>query len=653
MPRAKVLPENRVRAHKACNLCKASKIRCDSNIPCHNCVKRGRESDCIYSTSSNSRLRQDSRRVNSASQSSNQIPSPAETLVIPKDHADQDSPQEHFIAGPNGEQLYVGENSSLSFLDFLKQTVRQSLGSTAFTEGHQQSLITDPDTDEPPEGDVQLTSDEKHDLYRSYSVVSSGILHLFTSEEADSLLGIGESTAQELSKNDVAAIEVALAIGAQARAAGPRDSKVATKYFGNARDVAFGEMIANPSPAIVRLLILLFFFAMGACRQTPASIYIGIAAKAAVMLGMNQPMSRKISHQGNEYHLRLRVWHSLCILDVTTSSLLGRCCTVPRATRHSVTDLPLDPSQVAFNAMLKGGALLDDVCRVLNRAQFIDTSSAQSLLGHLRNWCHELPSPLRLFKCTDSSGLSIHDERTMIGGLHVSSMYYFAVILITRPFLTRTLMANLRRHAGAQVPTIDSAHVVLAEVCTTAAVHMGQLCHDLISMMQKWELSLDQLSLFKAWEFNAGLVLGFSIFVGGPRTELSNAFSGVLQMLKRTGSYNIQSRLYRETLQALSDTIRLQQGLDLDDTLSPHDLVEKILHLDQEGQIGAPVSGLFPSASHGCGLDGQMDNVTTVFHDAGLPPDLSNDILTSQEGWEGLRMQFSDSFLMDFRTSLL
>lgn len=49
MPRPKVRPEDRKRSCKACVSCKASKIRCDSRLPCATCVRRGQSASCVYS----------------------------------------------------------------------------------------------------------------------------------------------------------------------------------------------------------------------------------------------------------------------------------------------------------------------------------------------------------------------------------------------------------------------------------------------------------------------------------------------------------------------------------------------------------------------------------------------------------------------------
>lgn len=51
MPRPRVAPENRIRAYRACDPCKVSKTRCDSQLPCAACNKPSRVVHCKYSGS--------------------------------------------------------------------------------------------------------------------------------------------------------------------------------------------------------------------------------------------------------------------------------------------------------------------------------------------------------------------------------------------------------------------------------------------------------------------------------------------------------------------------------------------------------------------------------------------------------------------------
>lgn len=80
-----------------------------------------------------------------------------------------------------------------------------------------------------------------------------------------------------------------MAIGAQARTADPSDTQLAAAYFNRARQAAFEGMLAHPSLSMVRLFLLLAFYMLGACQRNAAFMYLGVASKAAVVLGLHQP----------------------------------------------------------------------------------------------------------------------------------------------------------------------------------------------------------------------------------------------------------------------------------------------------------------------------------------------------------------------------
>jgi hypothetical protein len=138
MPRPRVPPKNRIRAYRACDPCKASKTRCDSQLPCAACNKPSRVVQCTYGTPtppgnrtarnhgrwSNSRQSAQSHQRPVGSPESRQIaPALATSPSCPLEsdvrtemditlHADvataeednQESPQEQVVTGPNGEK---------------------------------------------------------------------------------------------------------------------------------------------------------------------------------------------------------------------------------------------------------------------------------------------------------------------------------------------------------------------------------------------------------------------------------------------------------------------------------------------------------------------------------------------------------------------
>ena len=87
-------------------------------------------------------------------------------------------------------------------------------------------------------------------------------------------------------REDVAAIGVALSIGAQIRGS-DRDSQVANEYFRRARQAAFNDMLMGQNIGTVRLFLLMAFYMLGACNRNAASMFLGVAARAAIILELH------------------------------------------------------------------------------------------------------------------------------------------------------------------------------------------------------------------------------------------------------------------------------------------------------------------------------------------------------------------------------
>ncbi|OQD96137.1 hypothetical protein PENSOL_c017G00074 [Penicillium solitum] len=612
MPRPKIRPENRVRAYRACDACKTSKTRCDAESPCANCIKKNRSNRCTYHAASTGRAGR--RRLKSRSFLSpvadtnrhdefpNAVPEPEHLISIPytatgvlpsvsggsslsgntplsMPTADdipvgqipigEESPQEHFVTGSNGEKFYIGENTSLSFLDYLRHSLRPWVGATSFTESERGNGLLEPEIDEVAGEEVHLDLAEKRELFQSYCEVTSGILHLFDDAEVESLLKADTvNDSPPHNSEDIAAMDAALAIGAQARASAPRDSYNAMTLFTRARCVAFQDMLANPSLAIVRLCLLLSFYTLGVSRQSAGSIYLGIASKAAVVLGLHQPMS----------------WKSL---------------------------------------KLKSGY---GVRGVMN-----DIVTAQNLLQRLRTWSRDLPPSLRRFSYTNGVSMAYSDRKKAFGSIHVSSLYYFAVILVTRPFLIETFMTRMRQQSGltSQGP-VDPQRASLAQVY----------------------LPFGNLGLFKSWAFGSGLVLGFSIFAGESQDDLRGAFSGVVNLLETAGVVSPQSRVYSKTLYELEETINLYQRLASRKARSVADqYVDEILVIDTGQDMSmSSMQGSGPqcfSPRQGADLNTSMEMANHM-----VRTEMDADLFV-HGGWEDLGYQFSDNFALDFGVALL
>lgn len=88
---------------------------------------------------------------------------------------------------------------------------------------------------------------------------------------------------------DAASLYTALAIGAQVRPLGDPSSRIELDYFCRGQRVAFENMLTSQSLGMIRLFLLLAFYMIGACRRNTASIYLGIAARTAIVLSLHNP----------------------------------------------------------------------------------------------------------------------------------------------------------------------------------------------------------------------------------------------------------------------------------------------------------------------------------------------------------------------------
>lgn len=79
---------------------------------------------------------------------------------------------------------------------------------------------------------------------------------------------------------------MAMAIGAQAL--GKSNKALSAAFLANGQKIAFEGLLQHARPSTVRLFILMSYYMLGACRKTTAVMYLGIASKAAMMLGFHE-----------------------------------------------------------------------------------------------------------------------------------------------------------------------------------------------------------------------------------------------------------------------------------------------------------------------------------------------------------------------------
>jgi hypothetical protein len=112
-------------------------------------------------------------------------------------------------------------------------------------------------------------------------------------------------------RDDLASYYLIIAIGAQCQATDDREGQIATRYFTRARQLAFESMLQDPTITLVRTFLLAAFYMLGASRRNSAFMYIGVASKAASILGLHEPSEYKhlsAEEVQRRYGTRIGVW---------------------------------------------------------------------------------------------------------------------------------------------------------------------------------------------------------------------------------------------------------------------------------------------------------------------------------------------------------
>lgn len=306
-----------------------------------------------------------------------------------------------------------------------------------------------------------------------------------------------------------------VAIGAQCSGIIPDHSTRAAELFYYARKMAFENMLENPSLDLVRTFLLMAFYMFGACRRNSAFMYLGIASKAADILGLHAITQYKLltpDARTSRYvdrhryglvdrlwltdHHRLRTAKSLRVFDIVCNSILGRPSSTPsfRSGRGNQnleyinSDIDATYRALALEGTYNLAAVLDTAVTKSADGE-LRTEAAEDLVLALQQCSRNFPAVLR----QPTNGPEPISRHVTIGNVHVSGLYYFSVILITRQFLIQQIVPQLykqtnsprtyRGRSSYDEPESEG-NARLADACIEAATYMAQMCHQVMSSGQ-------------------------------------------------------------------------------------------------------------------------------------------------------------------------
>ncbi|OBR03339.1 Fungal specific transcription factor domain-containing protein [Colletotrichum higginsianum IMI 349063] len=601
MPRPPVRPEDRKRSAKACVACRATKKRCDAAQPCRACVNRGVGALCTYPQQSRNRRahRQplaESRQLDSTSRDTRERNRTAPLLYrregtssLEGDVTSSAGSTTAATSGPrpvmmytcSGEKVYVGNASAIAFLQYLRGNLPILGPDFTISQGCHLMFEAQAPVQTCGEFADEIDEEEKTDLVQLFldavsitlpspeyprpawlttlPMQSSGLLDLFDESETSRLLvDIGSLRIQNANE-DLLCLFMMIAIGAQCRGQ-PDDARKAFRYFEEARKLSFVGMLSDPTLNTARGFTLMAFYMFGACRRNSAFMYLGVATKAASVMGLHmagqfQSLSRA------ERSLRSRIDKSIRLFDVVCSSILGRPTSIapcwPKETARAYTE---PHRTLSVDRACTLATTLNEIVEILAEDSQLGVVRAERFLEKIKDWSKNLSPALR--QCPQrevSSSANPQDRQIAIGNIHVACTYYFGIMLTTREFLIKHIMPQLDNGPSlTDISQEDNASpenkrrvADLSDACVDAAVFMSEMCSEALDS----RTIMGNMCILKAWLFAAGLILAFSLLAPEVPQSRERAFYNALRVLDFLGHMSPQAAQYHRLLLSFSQAI--------------------------------------------------------------------------------------------------
>ncbi|WPH03956.1 Filamentous growth regulator [Acrodontium crateriforme] len=464
------------------------------------------------------------------------------------------------------------DRKSVPSNEMFKRVVAGRIGPSKFSDNISNETMLEIETPELTESSMDITIDQKLHFLQGYLSVTESFIDIFDSHELEAYMGNSDEvpgvteTDANLSNRDSSALkqpsqlhraslDLVLAIGAQCTS--KEDSQnIARALFQRAQRQALSEMIQNPELDMVRAYILMGFYMLGECRRNTAYMYFSVAARAGIALGLHSPSSYpKHKHMDANDNLRLRVWMTCRLCDKLVNSLLGR----PGTTVGIIEELnPIfanlsssdDHNSKCLVAAYKIVSIIDEINTQLYGEQDIRISVIKRILQSIEYWkCETLPSlEVKGPESISTSGKTTADNtKASMGTVHVSCLYYFAVMLVTRPVFISDF--TLR-------PGDSDQSSPMSEACLEAATYLAQTCAEALDT----DVLESNMCIMKALIFAAGLVLGVESFSKlDVKVETEHAFEAAKRVLAFLATRSPQASHYLDILSSLSNAITEQR----------------------------------------------------------------------------------------------
>lgn len=463
---------NRVSA--ACDACKARKVKCDGLLPCAYCKKRRREHQCRYTPPKQRFIPPSPSSYNatrsiivpgSDTERTEAIVAAAvtgyrtsgvgvatgesveESAVVPR--------EARLLCDAQGKLIFIGDCAPLSFL----QTVRHLITTRIDPNGFATKAPRDPIIEHMSPGASTTLESEKPTIdpslvppaVSSFMTSTSGLVDVLDPEAMWEGMHRWCKQPSNCDDGSSAVYYLVLAIGLQVW-----HEDRAERYFKHARQLALSGLGGQLGISTVQAFILVAVYMTSTCQTNGAFLYLALAVRTAYAIGLHR--TEVNAHFGKDTHrLRDQIWKSLRVVDLYLSCSLGR----PPATSDVDCSVPYDSPAAGQNeldvlsASVQAFLILERVVVEIYSRKQISIRLAEEISAQLRGWAVKWLAKLTRLTAETVSDDPESSRELIVGAAQVLSTYYYAVMLLTRPFLVYYLHEHL---GNSQITVKDDAH---------------------------------------------------------------------------------------------------------------------------------------------------------------------------------------------------
>lgn len=476
-----------------------------------------------------------------------------------------DVPREaRLLCDARGKSVFIGDCAPLSLFQTVRQIVTSRVDPNAFTPQTSRVSMLENSTSSPL---ISVTSKEPYlnpasteRLVSIFISVTSGLVDLFDSARLSDDISAWLAN-EDAPKDASSAVNyLVIAIGSQSAGEGSAD-----EYFQYGKTLALSCLGGDLGIETVQAFALVTLYMLRACQINGSFLFFGIAARAAYSIGLHR--TEVNSRFGAEVHAqRDRLWKSLRVLDLFLSISMGRPpalgdidCTVPcrasDADGHEKFDL--------LNASVQILSIAEEIVLQVYSRRKISLPLTEGISRQLRDWSSRWLSRLKRIVASPNR----EDGAEVIGACQAMSSYYYAVMLVARPFL----MYELSKRLPDSTTTVDtpsggsdnSGRAKLANACIDAACLMAESVLDLVNR----GLLDRRMPLIVSWLFASSLVLGVGLLgkFGRILEKYAHMSIAALEYFARDDTHAMQYSLIAKSL--LSSALKYLQRRDVDERL--------------------------------------------------------------------------------------